>query len=216
MGMGDSRGFLGTPSWPGGITSDRRSLITTVHVAKAPHDSLITDARYDSAASFATYLDSIVKNRDWWHDTFRLAKASDDHVTRANELPTAWKLLALSEDWCGDAVNILPYVARLVEAAATRLELRVLGRDANPDIMNTHLTGTSRSIPVVIALDATYSEHGWWGPRPRQLQEHALGEWWTLPKDERRLRIRTWYARDHGRQVLDELLQLLQSVRPSA
>lgn len=186
-------------------------MVTTVHVAEAPHDSLITQARYDGAQTFPSYLDSVVKNSTWWHDTYRLAKVGEEHIKRASALPKAWKLLALSEDWCGDAINILPYVARLVEAAPTKLELRVLGRDANPDIMNAHLTGTSRAIPIVVALDCTYAEHGWWGPRPRELQELALGEWWTLPKDERRLRIRTWYARDRGRQILEEILQLLET-----
>lgn len=143
---------------------------------------------------------------------YRLAKASDEHITRANELQRSWKLLALSEDWCGDAVNILPYVARLTEAAAAKLELRVLGRDANPDIMSAHLTGTSRAIPIVVALDEDHVEHGWWGPRPRALQEQAQGDWWTIQKDDRRLRIRTWYARDRGRQLLDEILQLLEGV----
>lgn len=185
-------------------------MITTVHVAEAPHDSLITHARYASAPTFPAYLDSVVKNSTWWQDTYRLAKVGEEDIMRANALPIAWKLLALSEDWCGDAINILPYVARLAEAAPTKLELRVLGRDANPDIMNAHLTGTSRAIPIVSALDRTFAEHGWWGPRPRELQEQTLGEWWTLPKDERRLRIRTWYARDRGRQVLNEILQLLE------
>ena len=38
-------------------------------------------------------------------------------------------LLVLSEDWCGDAVNIVPWVARLV-AMMPGVDLRVLGRDA--------------------------------------------------------------------------------------
>lgn len=191
-------------------------MVTTVHVAEAPHESLITRARYESAPAFPAYLESVVKNSAWWHDTYRLAKVGEEHIKRAGTLPQSWKLLALSEDWCGDAINILPYVARLVETAPTKLELRVLVRDSNPDIMNAHLTGTSRAIPIVVALDCTSAEHGWWGPRPLELQELALGDWWTLPKDERRLRMRTWYARDRGRQILDELLQLLEasSLRP--
>jgi hypothetical protein len=122
-------------------------------------------------------------------------------------------LLALSEDWCSDAINVLPYIARLAGAAPKTLELRVLGRDANLDIMNAHLTGLSRSIPIVIALDGNHLEHGWWGPRPLALQEQAMGAWWTLPKDVRRLRIRTWYARDRGKQILEEILQLLEALR---
>jgi hypothetical protein len=44
------------------------------------------------------------------------------------------------------------------------------------------------------------------------LQEQAMGDWWQLPKDERRLRIRKWYARDRGRQIHEELLRLLEGM----
>lgn len=181
-----------------------------MHRATAPRAALVTPERYEAAPSFAEYLATVVKNRDWWHAAYRIASISEDHAARANDLPVGWKLLALSEDWCGDAVNILPYVARFVETASSKLQLRVLGRDANADIMMAHLTGRSRSIPIVLALDSNYLEHGWWGPRPKPLQEHAIGDWWTLPKDERRLRIRTFYARDRGRHILEEILELLE------
>lgn len=189
-------------------------MIATVHRAIEPHDGLITQARYEGAATFAEYLASVVKNREWWHDGYRVASVSEEHSARANALSTPWKLVVLSEDWCGDAVNIVPYLARFVESAPAKLELRLLGRDANNDVMTAHLTGKSRAIPILIALDQRFVEHGWWGPRPRALQEHAIGDWWTLPKDERRLRIRTFYARDRGKQTIEEVLELLESLSP--
>jgi len=51
----------------------------------------------------------------------------------------------LVEDWCGDAVNTLPVIGRLAEHASN-IELRVVGRDANLDLMDAHLTNGSRSI----------------------------------------------------------------------
>ena len=75
------------------------------------------------------------------------ARSDDDYVRRASSLPGDWHLLVLSEDWCGDAVNTVPVVAKLAERCPN-LDLRVLARDANLDIMDAHLTGRSRSIPV--------------------------------------------------------------------
>lgn len=174
---------------------------------------MVNADRYAAALTFPDYLASVVKNREWWQDTYRLATVREEHAARADALATPWKLVAISEDWCGDAVNILPFVARLVEAAPKKLEMRLLGRDANPDLVNAHLTGgLTRSIPTIIVLDDDFTEYGWWGPRPFPLQEQAMGDWWKLPKDERRLRIRTWYARDRGRQVHDELLRLLEGM----
>lgn len=200
------------PFWTSTHAFDR-TLTTTIHRSDEPRPSLVSAERYATALTFADYLGSVVRNREWWQDTYRLASVREEHAARADALTASWKLVAITEDWCGDAVNILPFVARLVEAAAKKLELRLVGRDANPDLINAHLTGgRSRSIPSVIVLDDSYLEYGWWGPRPSPLQEQAMGDWWQLPKDERRLRIRAWYARDRGRQIHDELLRLLEGM----
>src|SRR5690606_28194364 len=124
-------------------------------------------------------------------------------------------LLVLNEDWCGDAVNTVPYVAALAEAVPG-FELRIVGRDANPDLMDAHLTNGSRSIPVVIVLDEAYRELGWWGPRPRELQAWVLDEGLALPAEERYREIRKWYARDKGRTALAEIVALLEATREGA
>jgi hypothetical protein len=83
--------------------------------------------------------------------------------------------------------------------------------------MDKHLTnGKSRSIPVVIFLDASFEERGWWGPRPESLQAWAMNEGIALPKDERYKALRTWYARDRGHTTLDEILTALERVQTVA
>src|SRR5690606_33724710 len=98
------------------------------------------------------------------------------HVERVAALPGRWHLLVLSEDWCGDAANSIPVLARLAELAPN-LELRLLSRDENPDLMDAHLTnGTARAIPVVMLLDEDFVERGWWGSRPAELQRWVVEE----------------------------------------
>lgn len=169
--------------------------------------------RYAAALSIEDYVESTRKNTDFWRGVLRTARLSDDMAVRAGALTGTYHLLALSEDWCGDAVNTLPVVARLAEAMPD-CELRILGRDANPDLMNAHLTNGTRSIPVVIAYDGTFEEIGWWGPRPTPLQARFIEELRKLPKDERNLAVRTWYARDRGRTTAVEVLDLLTGGRP--
>ena len=107
--------------------------------------------RYLAAPDFSAMLAAAQKNVELWAAMWRHAKVDDGFVRRAAALPGAWHLLVLSEDWCGDAVNTVPVVAKLAERAPNT-DLRVLGRDDNPDLIDAHLTGSSRSIPVVIAL----------------------------------------------------------------
>ena len=166
--------------------------------------------RYDAAPRFAEFLERAVKNAQLWRDTYRLVRVPDDAVARAAAVPGRWHLLVLVEDWCGDAVNTVPILARLAELAPN-LDLRVLQRDTNPDLMDAHLTNGTRSIPVVMVLDCGFVEHGWWGPRPSELQAWATTEGRALEKDERYRHVRTWYARDRGRTTLHEVLGILES-----
>ena len=175
-------------------------------------DRLSLRERFLGAPELEDMIAAAQKNAELWAAVWRRADVPDDYVRRVAALGGAWHLLVLSEDWCGDAVNTVPVVARLAELSPN-VDLRVLPRDENPDLMDSHLTGTSRSIPVVIVLDEQFREHGWWGPRPAELQQWVLGPGKALEKDERYKRIRAWYARDRGRSTLEEVVALMERAR---
>jgi hypothetical protein len=171
---------------------------------------MMTRDRFESGADFEQYLTMVEKNRELWRGVWDRVVVPPDIAQRVGELGGTWHLLALSEDWCGDAVNLLPLVARLARGVPG-LSFRVLGRDDNLDLMDAHLTGTSRSIPVVIVYDETFQERGWWGPRPAPIQRWVKEEGLKLPSEERYREIRRWYARDRGRTTLEEIATLLES-----
>ncbi|HWZ60644.1 MAG TPA: thioredoxin family protein [Gemmatimonadaceae bacterium] len=169
--------------------------------------------RFEAAQSFSEYLAATHEYADLWHGVYGIAKVTDAAVARAVALDSPWRLLALTEDWCGDAVNTLPVLARLTERAPN-IELRTLSRDANPDLMDAHLTGTARAIPVVMILDGDYDERAWWGSRPRVLQSWVKSpEAQAMAKADRYKEVRRWYARDHGVTAVDEILTLIEQVR---
>ena len=171
--------------------------------------------RFESALPFPAYLETVARNEELWHGLYDRVRVPAETVEEARAIPGTWHLLALSEDWCGDAINILPVLFRLTEAL-DRMELRVLTRDDNLDIMDAHLTnGTSRSIPVVILLDEDYRERGWWGPRPRELQKWVMEEGMKMEPGPRYARVRRFYARDKGKTILMEVLDLIRSAAKS-
>jgi hypothetical protein len=171
--------------------------------------SQMTRTRYEQAPRFAEFLERAVKHAQLWRDTYRLVRVPDEALERAARIAGGCHLVVLVEDWCGDAVNTVPIVARLAELTPG-LDLRVLERDRNPDIMDAHLTNGTRSIPLVIVYDAAFRELGGWGPRPAELQAWATTIGRTLEKDERYRHIRTWYARDRGRTTLNEVLDVVE------
>lgn len=148
-------------------------------------------------------------NQDLWSAIFKRVSIPLEISARVEALGGHWRLLALNEDWCGDSVNILPIVAKLADSVSN-MDLRILGRDANLDIIDAHLTGTSRSIPIVILLNDSFHECGWWGPRPVALQKWVREEGMLLPKDERYREIRSFYARDRGLTTMEEIVSMLE------
>ena len=166
--------------------------------------------RFASAITFDAMIGQAKTNQDLWRAVRRRSEAPADLVERLRSLPARRHLLVLSEDWCGDALNTLPPLSRLVEAVP-HLDMRILERDQNLDLMDTHLTGTSRAIPVVMTLDEQYRELGWWGSRPAALQQWVTSEAaQALSKEDRYLEMRRWYGRDHGRTALAEITALLE------
>lgn len=166
---------------------------------------------FESGATFEEVLARPKRNGELWTAIYARAALAADFIPRVAQIANSWHLLILSEDWCGDSGSILPVIARLNESAPS-IDMRIVGRDDHPQLMNEHLTGSrrSRSIPVVILLDETFAERGWWGPRPGPLQEWVVGEGLALANDERYRQVRMWYARDRGQTIVTELLQMIE------
>lgn len=161
-------------------------------------------ALWDTATPFAAYLRPEMRQSELWRGVY-------DHVVLPGWALEEYlrspirKLLVIAEDWCGDAANTVPVFARLADLISG-LELRVLERDRYPEVMNEYLTLGTRSIPIIIALDAEYRELGHWGPRPVVLQEWVLAHRKLMPTPQRYTYARGWYARDRGASALRELL----------
>ncbi len=168
-------------------------------------------AYYAAALPPADYMAGAQKNRELWAAVYRGARVEPDALVRAVALPGLRHLLVISEDWCGDAVNSVPVVARLADLTSG-LDLRVLARDEHPALMDAHLTNGTRSIPIVVALDDGFTPLGAWGPRPAELQRWVLGPGQALEKEARYKEVRRWYARDRGRTIVDEVLDVLERV----
>ena len=162
-------------------------------------------SRYEAAPRFPAYLESVTKHAELWQAMYRTAVAPADAAERLKLASDEVRLLVLSEDWCSDCFSAVPLIARLAEAAG--VDLRVLGRDANLDFMDAHLSSGTRSIPVVLVLDDDFHVRAWWGPRPAVLQRWYRNE---PPSAERSRRKRAWYARDRGRTVLAEVLDTVE------
>ena len=172
--------------------------------------TLMTRTRYYDGETFSNFLARPTVNHELWLALAQRVMIPIEYSARVEALHGHWHLLVLSEDWCGDAVNIVPIVGRLADSVSN-MDMRILARDQNLDLMDAHLTnGRSRSIPIVILLNDKFQECGWWGPRPRALQQWVVDSGMQLPKDVRYKEIRTFYARDRGVTTMREITEMLE------
>ena len=128
--------------------------------------------------------------------------------------------LVLTEGWCGDAAQILPVLDKM-EKISEHIEMKLILRDENLDVMDAYLTNGGRSIPKLLVLDAHTNEVlGSWGPRPSELQEIVMAEREEIKKIEDKqarkqanqelaIRAQKWYAKDKTLSIQREVLQTM-------
>lgn len=170
-------------------------------------------AYWEKGFTWTAYLaDEVMAHRGLWEGIARGVRIPPWARERAQALEGTWRLLVISEDWCGDASNTVPLIAGLA-GVSPRLEMRVVKRDENLGLMDAYLTGGSRSIPLAILLDEDFRPRGQWGPRPTELQTFVLREKaeGTRPAQEVYRDVRTWYARDRGESTLREVLEMIEA-----
>lgn len=169
---------------------------------------------WEQGMSWDRYVgEEVQRHRLLWEGVYRKSSVPSWALDAAQELRRELKLIVLTEDWCGDAANTVPVIARFAEQAP-HVEMRLLKRDEHLELMDRYLTAGARSIPLAIVLDADFTPIGRWGPRPHKLQEFVIREKRAgiRPNDEIYKDVRTWYARDRGATTLRELLAAMGAV----
>ncbi|MHB8336429.1 MAG: thioredoxin family protein [Ignavibacteriaceae bacterium] len=120
--------------------------------------------------------------------------------------------MVLTEGWCGDSAQNLPHIAKIAEVNPN-IELRILLRDSNLDIIDLYLTNGTRSIPKLAAFDEEGNELFIWGPRPKQAQELLIKlKSEGIVKPELYEKLHLWYGRNRGKEIEEEFLEIFSQV----
>ena len=139
--------------------------------------------------------------------TYQVSEALAQQVKRVTH-KTYWLILA--EHWCGDAAQTLPAFQKVAGISKGIIDMKLVYRDENPELMEAYLTGESRSIPKLIQLDAHYHVTGIWGPRPNEAQK-LVKELKSNPATAATYstELHKWYAHDKQRALEREILKLV-------
>ena len=144
--------------------------------------------------------------------TNRLEKTfvpSDSLINLIDKIDKHQTWVVITESWCGDSAQNLPIIAK-VAALNDNINLRIVLRDDNLEIMDQYLTNGSRSIPQLVVFDQENNELFQWGPRPAEAQNlynRLKNE--GVEKSEINKELQLWYGRNRGKEVERELIALL-------
>lgn len=120
--------------------------------------------------------------------------------------------LVLTESWCGDAAQNVPVLEKLAEMNPL-IDLRLVLRDDNDELMQKYLTNGGKSIPKLIAVSADLEKELFtWGPRPAaaQVEVKRLLDENDGFNEKVKEGIQIWYNHDKGISMQHELMELLK------
>jgi thiol-disulfide isomerase/thioredoxin len=147
-------------------------------------------------------------------DRLQKTLALDETVGQVlNSLKNEYTWVVISEGWCGDAAQLLP-IFNLMADNTPNVNLAVVLRDANPELMNRFLTNGARAVPKLIVLDSGNNVRGIWGPRPmgaaQLIAEYKAAK--GVIDETAKTQLQMWYLHDKGLSTQRELAELMKSL----
>ncbi len=165
----------------------------------------------DNSESQLNYTKLNIQRASRWE---KRAKLSDNLKEVIKEIDKDQIWLVITEGWCGDAAQILPFINKTSELS-DRVEIKLILRDKHPEVMDEFLTDGSRSIPKVIVLDKdTLEVLGSWGPRPKVIHDDYVQKRRDDNYDNKKAaeELHLWYARDKGKTTQKEFGEFIGSL----
>jgi hypothetical protein len=169
-------------------------------------------AVYRDGKTWDTFLADVDRRRQLWTDTWRAA-AVPDHLAARARRAGGWRLLIITVPGCSDSANSVPYIAKLVERTPG-LELRLVDSTIGRPWLEAHRSPDGRAAtPTVLVLDDQFAIHGCWVEQPAELQEIWLPIVARGAASAELDRKMAWYAADAGREILREIIEVLEGAR---
>lgn len=141
----------------------------------------------------------------------KTAKISEEAMEAFKNISEKQTWLVISEPWCGDAAQTLPFLNKIAELSEN-IDLKIVLRDENPELMDQFLTNGSQSIPIVIMVDKDMNVFQTFGPRSKaatKLVTDYKTEHGVIDDTFKEL-LQNWYNNDKGVSVVNDVLDSVQ------
>ncbi|MFY0602642.1 MAG: thioredoxin family protein [Flavobacteriaceae bacterium] len=139
----------------------------------------------------------------------KTTKLTEDTISTIKKIKAPQTWLVLTESWCGDAAQTLPIIHKIA-ALNPNIDLKIVLRDENEELMDQFLTNGGRSIPKLIAINEDHEVVNSWGPRP-SVATKMVHDYKTthgqLDADFKK-DLQLWYNKDKGTNTQEDILSL--------
>lgn len=181
----------------------------------AEYRDLIDDLLLDNRTTGSNQSESMINYARMGQKRMRkwdkIAKPKPELVKLISQIDKNMVWLVITEGWCGDAGQSIPFFHMMSELNE-HLELKLVLRDEHPELMDAFLTNGARSIPILIAINPDdFKVLGSWGPRPAPIQREFVDNKRTqkLTNKDFSEYLHLWYAKDKGQTIQLEFLSIL-------
>lgn len=141
----------------------------------------------------------------------KTVKISDEDINAIKNATINQTWIVLTESWCGDAAHVIPVINKVAELN-TGINLQLVMRDENEQLMDLFLTNGGKSIPKLIQFDNTSKTVlNSYGPRPTEatkLVNDFKKKHGTLTAEFKE-DLQRWYNKDKGQNVIKDLIELI-------
>lgn len=156
------------------------------------------------------YLQFSELNKSRMNRLDKTIKVLENYQHKLLSLQTNYTWLVISEGWCGDAAQIIPVLNKMAEVT-DNIDLKIVIRDENPDLMDQFLTNGNRAIPILLIIDEDKNIINSWGPRPSTATQMVIdykAKHGLLDADFK-ISLQNWYNANKGAEIQHEVMQLL-------
>lgn len=134
-------------------------------------------------------------------------------VEQISRIPFQMRWVIITEIWCGDAAQNIPYIAKLA-GLSPNVSLELVMRDENEHYMEQFLTHGTRSIPKLIVYNTQGDVMTTWGPRPAPVQDMVM-DYKKMDKakpafDVFATALHQWYTSNKNQSLESELLAIFR------
>ena len=142
--------------------------------------------------------------------TFKINIALNDVLIDSNTKP--FKVLVISEPWCGDASQSVPAIGEIARLYPEKIDLRIILRDTDTELIDQFLTNNGRAIPKFLFLDDNFGLLGHWGPRPVEAQALLMElKAEEVTHDVMVEKLMVWYGKDKSQSIQNELTEMIKN-----